>query len=227
MELSNCSLVIVRILNDILLWIYMCCMDGSAYEIKFDFLFCFLLVFCLLLNDRHVKLLRNPLFRFMWSKSNKILLNLYHKINPIAIFFHYEMKMMVTNDGHKCFKLSLLFYLCEQIHYYHDQFLLKDAFSQSTWHAFPSFNMKKRFQQNNKCLYNKSIVRCKVFFTGHSFKVVRGPLEVVAILLNLSIRASNVKVCWFYQRSRLANEQYLYWIVLVLITLIRYFKSTQ
>lgn len=98
MELSNCSLVIVRILNDILLlWIYMCCMDGSAYEIKFDFLFCFLLVFCLLLNDRHVKLLRNPSFRFMWSKSNKFLLNLYHKINPIAIFFHYEMRMMFTN----------------------------------------------------------------------------------------------------------------------------------
>lgn len=44
MELSNCSLVIVLILNDILLlWIYMCCMDGSAYEIKFDFLFCFYL----------------------------------------------------------------------------------------------------------------------------------------------------------------------------------------
>lgn len=77
--------------------IYMCCMDGSAYEIKFDFLFCFLLVLCLLLNDRHVKLLRNPSFRFMWSKSNKFLLNLYHKINPIAIFFHYEMRMMFTN----------------------------------------------------------------------------------------------------------------------------------
>lgn len=171
MELSNCSLVIVRILNDILLlWIYMCCMDGSAYEIKFDFLFCFLLVFCLLLNDRHVKLLRNPSFRFMWFKSNKFLLNLYHKINPIAIFF----SLWNEDDSHKSFKRSLLFYLCDQIHYYHDQFLLKDAFSQSTWHAFPSFNMKKRFQENNKCLYNKSIVRCKFFFTGHSFKVVEG-----------------------------------------------------
>lgn len=132
------------------------------------------------------------------------------------------------DDVHKSFKLSssLLFYLCEQIHYYHDQFLLKDAFSQSTWHAFPSFNMKKRFQQNNKCLYNKSIVRCKFFLLDIVLKLY-GSLEVVAILLNLSIRASNVKVCWFYQRSRLANEQYLYWIVLVLITLIRYFKSTQ
>lgn len=110
MELSNCSLVIVRILNDILLWIYMCCMDGSAYEIKFDFLFCFLLVFCLLLNDRHVKLLRNPSFRFMWSKSNKFLLNLYHKINPIAIFFHYEMRMMFTN---RLNSRAPCFFICE------------------------------------------------------------------------------------------------------------------
>lgn len=83
---------------------------GSAYEIKFDFLFCFLLVCCLLLNDRHVKLLRNPSFRFMWSKSNKFLLNLYHKINPIAIFFHYEMRMMFTNRLNSrapCFFLSV------------------------------------------------------------------------------------------------------------------------
>lgn len=172
MELSNCSLVIARILNDILLWIYMCCMDGSAYEIKFDFLFCFLLVFCLLLNDRHVKLLRNPSFRFMWSKSNKFLLNLYHKINPIAIFFHYEMRMMFTNRLNS--RAPCFFYLCEQIHYYHDQFLLKDAFSQSTWHAFPLFNMKKRFQQNNKCLYNKSIVRCKFFLLDIVLKLYEG-----------------------------------------------------
>lgn len=98
MELSNCSLVIVRILNDILLWIYICVawMDQHM-KLNLIFLFCFLLVFCLLLNDRHVKLLRNPSFRFMWSKSNKFLLNLYHKINPIAIFFHYEMRMMFTN----------------------------------------------------------------------------------------------------------------------------------
>lgn len=152
--------------------ICMCCMDGSAYEIKFDFLFCFLLVLCLLLNDRHVKLLRNPSFRFMWSKSNKFLLNLYHKINPIAIFF----SLWNEDDVHKSFKLSssLLFYLCEQIHYYHDQFLLKDAFSQSTWHAFPSFNMKKRFQQNNKCLYNKSIVRCKFFLLDIVLKLYEG-----------------------------------------------------
>lgn len=92
----------------------------------------------------------------------------------MQFFFHYEMKMMVTNDGHKCFKLSLLFYLCEQIHYYHDQFLLKDAFSQSTWHAFPSFNMKKRFQENNKCLYNKSIVRCKFFLLDIVLKLYEG-----------------------------------------------------
>lgn len=204
----------------------MCCMDGSAYEIKFDFLFCFLLVFCLLLNDRHVKLLRNPSFRFMWSKSNKFLLNLYHKINPIAIFFHYEMRMMFTN---RLNSRAPCFFICVS------KFIITMTSSYSRMHFhkvhdmhFPRFNnMKKRFQENNKCLYNKSIVRCKVFFTGHSFKVVRGSLEVVAILLNLSIRASNVKVCWFYQRSRLANEQYLYWIVLVLITLIRYFKSTQ
>lgn len=111
MELSNCSLVIVRILNDILLWIYICVawMDQHMI-IKFDFLFCFLLVFCLLLNDRHVKLLRNPSFRFMWSKSNKFLLNLYHKINPIAIFFHYEIRMMFTNRLNSrapCFFLSV------------------------------------------------------------------------------------------------------------------------
>lgn len=112
-----------------------------------------------LLNDRHVKLLGNPLLRFMWSKSNKFLF-LYHKINPIAIFFHYEMKMMVTNGlNSPCF-----FYLCEQIHYYHDQFLLKDAFSQSTWHAFPSFNMKKRFQQNNKCMYAINLLYGVRFF---------------------------------------------------------------
>lgn len=226
MELSNCSLVIVRILNDILLlWIYMCCMDGSAYEIKFDFLFCFLLVFCLLLNDRHVKLLRNPSFRFMWSKSNKFLLNLYHKINPITIFF----SLWNEDDVHKSFKLSssLLIFICVS------KFIITmtSSYSRTHFHKvhdmhFPRLIWKRDFRRiTNACTIN--LLYDVSFFTGHSFKVVRGSLEVVAILLNLSIRASNVKVCWFYQRSRLANEQYLYWIVLVLITLIRYFKSTQ
>lgn len=204
--------------------IYMCCMDGSAYEIKFDFLVCFLLVFCLLLNDRHVKLLRNPSFRFMWSKSNKFLLNLYHKINPIAIFFHYEMRMMFTN---RLNSRAPCFFICVS------KFIITmtSSYSRTHFHKvhdmhFPRLIWKRDFSRiTNACTIN--LLYDVSFFTGHSFKVVRGPLEVVAILLNLSIRASNVKVCWFYQRSRLANEQYLYWIVLVLITLIRYFKSTQ
>lgn len=133
-------------------------------HMKLNLIFCFAFYLSFafdLLNNRHVKLLRNPSFRFMWSKSNKFLLNLYQKINPINFFSLWN-----EDDVHKSFKLSssLLFFLCELIHYYHDQFLLKDAFSQSTWHAFLSFNMKKRFQENNKCLYNKSIVRCKLFF---------------------------------------------------------------
>lgn len=154
MELSNCSLVIVRILNDILLWIYMCCMDGSAYEIKFDFLFCFLLVFCLLLNDRHVKLLRNPSFRFMWSKSNKFLLNLYHKINPIAIFF----SLWNEDDVHKSFKLSssLLFFICVS------KFIITmtSSYSRTHFHKvhdmhFPRLIWKREFSRiTNACTIN-------------------------------------------------------------------------
>lgn len=79
-------------------------------KLNLIFLFCFLFVLCFFLNDRYVKLFRNLLFRFMWFKLNKFLLNLYYKINFIIIFF----LLWNEDDVYKLFKfLSFLFiFIC-------------------------------------------------------------------------------------------------------------------
>lgn len=102
---------------------------------------------------------------------------MYHKWNKSQPYMKWRWWSQMV-------KALLAFYLCEQILYYHDQFLPKTSrshFHKEHYMHFPH-SWKRDFSRiNNACKINL-LYDVRVFFPG--IKVVRGPLEFFAILLN-------------------------------------------